>query len=594
MAVAAVRRWLQDSTGWLLILDNADDLGMANDFLLAGGKGHILLTTRAYAMGGVARKVEIEEMEPGEGALLLLRRASIVAQDTPPESAKAADRAKAEDISRVMDGLPLALDQAGAYIEETACGLSDYLKLYQARGVKLLEERGGIAAPHPEPVATTWSLSFQKVEQANPAAADLLRLCAFLHPDAIPEEIITEGADELGTVLQPVAADTSRLNAAIRELLKYSLLRRDPEARTLTVHRLVQEVLKDGMDEQTQHEWAERTVRAVNRAFPDPREFTLWGLCQRCLPHAQACAALIEQWGMTFTEAARLLNQTGYYLDDRAQYVEAEPLYRRAIAIWEKSLGREHPEVAKGLNNLAALYYAQGKYGEAEPLYQRALKIDEQALGPEHPDVARDLNNLANLYPDQGKYVQAEPLYQRALKIDEQALGPEHPTVAIRLNNLAELYRAQGKYAEAEPLYQRAITIGEKTLGPEHPDLATRLNNLALLYYSQGKYGEAEPLFQRALAIGEKTLGPEHPDLATWLNNLALLYKTQGKYGEAEPLYRRALAIQEKTLGEHPNMASGLENYAALLRETNREAEAAKLEERAREIRDKHARENPM
>ena len=105
-------------------------------------------------------------------------------------------------ISEELGGLPLALDQAGAYIEETSCSLSDYLSLYRTRRAEVLKERGGLTGDHPDSVATTWSLSFQRVEEKNAAAADLLRLCAFLAPDAIPEEIITAGAEHLGPLLQ--------------------------------------------------------------------------------------------------------------------------------------------------------------------------------------------------------------------------------------------------------------------------------------------------------------------------------------------------------------------------------------------------------
>src|SRR5439155_6625351 len=116
----------------------------------------------------------------------------------------------------------------------------------------LLKEHGEFAPDHPEPVATTWTLSFKNVEQANPAAAELLRFCAFLAPDAIPEKLFTESAADLGPTLEPIGSDPSSLNAAIRELLKYSLVHRDYEANTLSIHRLVQEVLKDQMDEETQ------------------------------------------------------------------------------------------------------------------------------------------------------------------------------------------------------------------------------------------------------------------------------------------------------------------------------------------------------
>ncbi len=182
----------------------------------------------------------------------------------------------------------------------------------------------------------------------------------------------------------------------------------------------------------------------------------------------------------------------------------------------------------------------------AEPLYQRSLAIREKALGPEHPDVATSLNNLAVLYKTQGKYAEAEPLYKRALAIKERALGPEHPDVATTLNNLAELYYLRGKYAEAKPLFKRALAIKEKALGAEHPHVATTLNDLALLYHRQGEYAEAEPLHKRALAIREKALGPEHPFVAASLNNLAVLYKAQDKYAEALVHIRRASVIHRR------------------------------------------------
>ena len=135
--------------------------------------------------------------------------------------------------------------------------------------------------------------------------------------------------------------------------------------------------------------------------------------------------------------------------------------------------------LATSLNNLAALYDDQGRYSEAEPYYKRALAIWEKALGPEHPQVAQTLNNLAALYYTKGQYVEAEPLFKRALALVEKALGPDHPHVATSVNNLAELYQAQGKYAEAEPLLQRSLAIREKALGPQHPHVATTLQDYA-------------------------------------------------------------------------------------------------------------------
>ncbi len=475
ITVQAVKRWLVQHDQWLLIFDNADDLALADEFLPTGGKGHILLTTRAQASGTLTSKIDVEKMDTDEGMLLLLHRSRVLARDTPLAQVSVADRAAAESIVKEMDGLPLALDQAGAYIEETQCSISSYLASYHHRQAGLLKRRGGTSKEHPESVATTWSLSFEQVERLNPMATDLLHVCAFLAPDAVPEELLLEGAPELGTRIQFLTTDATRLNDAIGILLRYSFVKRDPQARTLSIHRLVQAVLQESMKKRTRHKWAMRTVRAVNLAFPDVTDVRLWEQCERYLPHALMCARLIEDYSLEFAASPHLLSKTAYYLYKRAQYPQAEPLFKRALAIYKQQLGPEHPFTATSLNNLAGLYRAQGKYEQAEPLFKRALAIREQQLGPTHPDTALSLDNLAGLYQDQGKYVEAEPLYQRALAIREQQLGPEHPDTASSLNNLAGLYQDQGKYAQAELLYQRALTIREQQVGPEHPDTATSL-----------------------------------------------------------------------------------------------------------------------
>ncbi len=220
----------------------------------------------------------------------------------------------------------------------------------------------------------------------------------------------------------------------------------------------------------------------------------------------------------------------------------------RSLAIREKALGKEHPNVATSLNNLAQLYQDQGSYQKAEPLFVRSLAIREKALGKEHPNVATSLNNLATLYQTQGNYEKAEPLFVRSLAISEKVLGKEHPDVANSLNNLAGLYHAQGSYEKAEPLFVRSLAIREKVLGKEHPDVANSLSNLATLYLEQGNYQKVEALFVRSLAIREKILGKEHPNVANSLNNLAGLYHAQNDITRATDFLRRGLAVQEHNL----------------------------------------------
>ncbi len=401
--IAAVKQWFTAHDGWLLIVDNADDLALAVEFLPIGGKGHLLLTTRAHAIGPLASGIEVEKLDSQQGMLLLLRRAKVLRLDASLEDAPLADRTAAAAIVEEMDGLPLALDQAGAFIEETECSVSDYLQRYRQRQNLLLKRRGGPGKDHPEPVASTWSLSFERVEQLDPLAAELLRCCAFLAPDAIPEQMIIDGSSELGKLLQPVAKNPLLLDGALGTLLRFSLVQRKRDEHTFSIHRLVQAILRASMNSKQQQQYAEKMVKAVNQAFPDVTDYRNWPRCQQYLPHAQVCVDLIDTWEFTFSEAGRFLNQLGYYLYYRAQYGEAEPLFKRAIAIGEKTLGLEHPDLAARLNNLALLYQAQGNYEEAEPLYQRALAIREQRLGPTHPNTQMARENYASLLRDMNK-----------------------------------------------------------------------------------------------------------------------------------------------------------------------------------------------
>ena len=582
--ILAVKAWLAALSRWLLIFDNADDLQAVNEFIPSPCPGHLLLTTRTCITGQLAQPISIDTMEPEEGAYFLLRRARLIEVKTTSEDISEAAYSQATAISQMLGGLPLALDQAGAYIEETSCSLPDYIHLYQTQHGKLLQWRGEFADDHPMPVTTTWALSFDKIHQANPFAIELLRLCAFLAPDAIPEEIFSVGAPNLGPALQPVTVDPFKLDVLFKELLKFSLIRRDSATKTLTIHRLVQIVLRDRMDQDMQRQWAERTVKAVHRLFPEV-EFASWSLCQRYLAHAQIAAQLIKQWEMQFPEAINLLDRCGHYLYQRAQYTEAEALYRQALEIREHVLGPEHPDVAISLSNLTTLYWDQGKFTQAEPLFLRSLAIREQALGPRHPDVAASVNDLALLYKAQDRYDQAEPLFLRALAIRSQSLDPEHLDLASTLNNLAMLYYNQDRFVEAEPLFLRALSISQRVLGPEHPDVATSLNYLAGLYHALARYTEAESLSLRALAIREQAMGSQHPDVATSLNNLALLYSDLDQFSKSEPLFLRALAIYEKVLSpQHPSVATILNNLALLYYSQQMFAQAEPLFQQALSI----------
>jgi hypothetical protein len=298
-----VEKWLSKASDWLLILDNADNLRMVELFLpMRLVSGHLLLTTRATAMEGLAQPLALMPLTPEEGALCLLRRASYIGWNAnlSSSSLSRAARKAALDLSLLMGGLPLALEQAGAYIETTGRGVTGYLKLYEQYREEIQGNQYGDILYYRSAVAFAWNLAREAVKLENPAALELLYLCAYLAPDAIPYELFPKDKSILGPTLGPVAASPLALDQALTLLRRHSLIKNEVDRETdvsrIFIHRVLQEILRDSMDPDTQQLWAERAVRVTALALP----LVEWSIMQA---HVQSCLPLMQQWNMTFREA---------------------------------------------------------------------------------------------------------------------------------------------------------------------------------------------------------------------------------------------------------------------------------------------------
>jgi tetratricopeptide (TPR) repeat protein len=628
--VKAVQRWLSTHASWLLIGDNIEELDLLQSVIPPHREGIMLFTTRRQALGMLAEPLELPPMNEQEGFELLLRRAKRFPSSPSARNIPSGmpDMPDAEELVRQLGGLPLALDQAGAYLEETGCSITDYLQRYHHQRPQLLDYRGLHGGAHPTSVMATLQLAVKHIEQKHPAAVELLRACACLYADAIPEELLITGAPHLGPHLQQAEGDAYQFDLMFSALRSASLIERYPETHTLSIHRLVQAVLQDWIGPAAMQQWSVRMICVLAANFPEP-DLAAWPQCERLLQSVLACVQWLDKTATSLPEAGSLLSKAGNYLLKRGRLDESESVLARAVALTEQHngsdhatliplfllqselfhlqgkyrseehllqrtltlckqhLGSSHAMTAEALNNLATTCYEQGRYEQAEPLFYQALHIQEQQQKSDQTEIANTLNNLALLYRDQEKFEQAEELFQRALLLREQSLGKEHPVTAITLNNLAIVYRRQRMYERAEPLYQQALQILTQQLGPEHPDTATIMSNLANVYRDQGKYEQAEPLYQQALRIREQQLGAEHPDVALTLANLATLYREQKKYEQAEDLYQRALSLQEQVLGpEHPEIARMLQDIAILQEAQGKSQETISLYQRVLTIRE--------
>jgi tetratricopeptide (TPR) repeat protein len=526
--LAAVLDWLRLHPGWFLILDNVDTaeaVKEADKLMSTLTGGRVLITSRLANFAGHFDPLELDVLGTDDAVAFLLERTDKRRRKTPDDAVTA--RLLAGDLG----GLALALEQAGAYVAKLGISFTRYRELWRENWDKVAGWSDERLTNYPRAVAVTWQTS---VHQLTLAGRRLLERLAWFAPEPIPDFLLDVPAPGI---------EGEDLAGALANLADYSLARRHPDKPEFVIHRLVQDVTQRGLAGEGRRRSLVEALRWVNAAFAgDAEDVRAWPRLDPLAAHAGVIAEHADEAEIS-EPTALLMNQLGILLQFKARHIEAEPMYRRALAIYEASYGPDHPHVATALDNLAVLLQDTNRLSEAEPMVRRALAIYEASYGPDHPDVARGLNNLATLLQATNRLSEAEPMYRRALAIHEASYGADHPSVATDLNNLAVLLADTNRLSEAEPLYRRALAIAEASYGPDHPHVAIRLNNLAELLRVTSRLNEAEPMYRRALAIDKVSYGADHPEVAIDLNNLALVLRATNRVSEAEPLYRRCLVI---------------------------------------------------
>ncbi|HEX9987019.1 MAG TPA: FxSxx-COOH system tetratricopeptide repeat protein [Chloroflexia bacterium] len=554
--VEAVRDWLEREQDWLLIFDNANKQEELIEYLPRIVNGHVLITSRNPNWGESASTIRVAVFDLLEAIEFLMLRT------------KQQDKEDARKLSEELGCLPLALAQAGAYMETTQVTITKYLSLFLSRRKELwAEEKGPL--DYKKTVSATMSLAIERVVAESPDGVDLLKLCAFLGPDDIPSSLLSEGEQYLPARLGGIVGDELKMNKAIGALRLYSLIEVDIEKDSLSVHRLVQAVVRDGLEESESKIWAEAAVDVVDKGFLyDSDNVRTWAECARLLSHALSATGHIELLEVATESAGRLLNQVGNYLGGRAQYVEAKNALERSLLIIRKVYGVGHFNFTSTLNSLGVVLKDLGDLEGAKAHYEQALAIDEKTFGHDHPKVAISVSNLCAVLLDLRDLEGARAYCKRALAIDEKTFGHDHPTVAGDVNNLGMVLKGLRDLEGAKAHLERALSIYEKAFGPDHPKVATCANNLGMVLKSLGDLEGAKAHYERALAIDETAFGPDHPDVAIDVNNLGGVLWDLGDLEGAKAHYERALAIDETAFGpDHPTIAIRVNNLGSLLQE---------------------------
>jgi tetratricopeptide (TPR) repeat protein len=572
-----MKAWLSNQRNgkWLMIIDNADDANVffnehttiadpggpevtpLSKYIPDCSHGAILVTTRTKIVGQKLARgrclIKVSPMNEGESVELFSKQFQVESLETN----------ELGELTRELEGLPLALAQAAAFIQMNSLTVHAYLKLYKENDemkIKLLSEHfeaPGRDSKVPNPVAATWMISFDHIKRTAPRAADILSRMALLDRQGIPESLIREKA-----------SDQMELAKALGVLKAFSLISANEAGDTFNMHRLVHLAICNWLRLSGEFEgWATSCLKKVSEEFPSGEYGTL-DICDLYLPHAKAALSYRQLSLANDVSWALLAFRMSVYLQNRGSYNDAKMLAEQALGRFEKILGKEHPDTLNSMNNLAEVLDSQGKYKEAEEMHQRTLELQEKVLGKEHPETMTSMNNLSLALYRQSKYDEAEEMHQRTLELRERVLGKEHPHTLTSMDNLGLALYSQGKYGEAEEMHQRTLELRERVLGKEHPRTLQSMNNLAAALWARSKYDESEEMLRRTLELKEKVLGKEHPDTIIGIYWLAFILKSRKQYDDSSILYQRALSgYQEKLGSNHPTTLACSEHYSLLLEE---------------------------
>ncbi|CAF0822971.1 unnamed protein product [Adineta steineri] len=250
---------------------------------------------------------------------------------------------------------------------------------------------------------------------------------------------------------------------------------------------------------------------------------------------------------------AHIYSQLGSIKKDQGKYGEALTFHKQSLAICQKTLSPNHPDLAMSYNNIGIVHYNMGDYPKALSYYEKAIAIRQQSFHPNHPDLAASYNNIGEVHRNMGNYAKALSSHEKALEIKQQSLSPNHPDLAQSYNNIGLVHYNTGNYSKALSYHEEALKIRQQSLSSNHPDLASSYNIIGEVHRNMGNYQKALSSHEKALEIKQQSLPPNHPDLAQSYNNIGLVYENMGNYSKARTFYEHAIQIAQQSLrSNHP------------------------------------------
>ena len=460
---------LQGPACRLLIIDDVEDEQSVAPWIPKTGGCHTLITSRFGGWSAAIKSVHLYVLEARPAIAFLCDR---LQREVSGPELEACGR-----LAERLGYLPLALEQAAAYIEQQGeyFGFADYLRLFDSARDELLKANALGSTMYPDSVATTWKPTMAKL---SPGARSLLHLGAFMAPVSIPMTLLVE-SPAVAALLTPDQAQAAspgapvemRVRAALSELKRYSMVTFD--GRAYLLHCLVQTVDRTIMaPEERATFWRAAVSMLVRQATGHGQQTQLREEWKPLLPHAEALDACHKELAgvLPSTELAEILSDCYY---SQGRYDEARPFAELVLAEDVREFGEADLHCWKDLRSLGDIHRRASRFVEAERCFQKALDIAKAGFGDTHPATIVTMGEVALAIDKQGDCPRAEALYQAALALRPADVG--------MLGNYAYMLQNQsGDLARARAVYEQALTID--------PDDVLNCYNYAGLCFLLGEF----------------------------------------------------------------------------------------------------------
>lgn len=577
----AMRTWLSKNDNYLIVFDNMDHVDHTKTFLPSLTKGHVLITSRLNSLlSNPNARIRLKPFSDEE-AMEYFDKSLGRSIDAGEECEAALT------LARSVGFLPLGLSHIVAYKQENDVTFKSCLRSYEkmskglGKALQTLDETGL------EQTSKSWLLNLEQVRKKYPVSASILMYCVFLSPERIPYELFENGAKAFGGEIASLSEKFKENDDAFHELLsplvKFSLLDRDNEGRTFSIHRLILEAVEETLSAQEKIDRFNQVASALTMLFPED-EILLRAGYDRLYTHIARVFKWSEELDLNTEMVADLfcaMGETEFHLNFGNGF---EILFHRAYDIFKSIHSAPHPNIGKITLRIGFSANIKSNFEDGAKFLTVSLE-NYQALGESYlQECAEVFDAFGMMRRMQGKVDEAAVFINRSINIYLKMSPVNLEKVAESTNNIGLIYLITGKYLEAEEQLLKSLSIRKSLFPRHHPVLAETMCNLAVIYYRTDRLVEAKWNALRTLSIRKRTFGVNHPLYTSTLGVVATWKRVAGDLEAAYKLLELAESLLRKMVNAKGFLANILTQQGDTYVVEHRFFEALETYNEAREI----------